>query len=246
MGNSYSDFAGFYDCLMNDFDYNSLAEYYNRLIQEQGITHGILLDLACGTGTLSVLMAEHGWDVIAVDSSPEMLCNAKPHDGVSYICQDMTELDLYGTINAAVCSLDGLNHLLVETALQKVLERVSLFMEGGGVFVFDVNTIYKHETILGNNTIVKQAEDVYCVWQNCCENNGIVDITLDIFEKFARKSAEYRRQSVEIREKAYELDTICKICERSGFDIVGRYDFMTNAKAHSKSEKVVFVCKKVR
>lgn len=250
--NSYELFAEFYDELMSDVDYEALAEKYDSLLPEK---RGILLDLACGTGTLSVLLAQRGWDVIAADSSPEMLAKAKKHDKVSYICQDMTELDLFGTINAAVCSMDGLNHLLSEEELAAAIERVALFMEAGGIFVFDINTIYKHESVLDSNIFVKESENLFCVWQNEYVGDGEVDIILDIFVKqerpcragsarpkgclpIAKNDGNYTRSTIELTEKAYSLDTIRHICEQSGFEVRSIIEEETN-------EKAVFVCQKV-
>jgi ubiquinone/menaquinone biosynthesis C-methylase UbiE len=250
MNNSYCDFAEFYDVLMSDVDYVELAHYYNSIIKsftqintELSTEPEILLDLACGTGTLSVLMAEQGWDVIAVDSSPEMLSRAKPHERCSYICQDMTELDLYGTIHAAVCTLDGLNHLEGEEEVFETLKRVSLFMEEGGVFAFDLNTIYKHETILSNHIFVKEFEQVFCVWENEYQGDGVVDINLNIFSKYDNL---YNRFEVELREKAYDLSVIKSMCERVGFTVTEQYDFLTTNKVtnNSKFGKVVFICRK--
>jgi SAM-dependent methyltransferase len=236
MENSYSEFAQFYDTLMSDADYAQMAEHYAGRLPPPGI----LLDLACGTGKLSVLMAERGWDVIGVDSSPEMLSCAASHDRVSYICQDMTALDLYGTIDAAICAMDGLNHLTERSELRRALERVSLFMNPGGVFVFDVNTIHKHKTVLGNHTFVKESDDVYCVWRNSYAGDGIIDISLDIF---ARHRDVYKKHEVEIRERAYSLNTIAILCEQAGFEVLEK---IPDEIHDNESEKVVFVCRKAR
>ncbi|MCL2634267.1 MAG: methyltransferase domain-containing protein [Oscillospiraceae bacterium] len=232
----YVEFARVYDTLMSDVDYAAMAQRYNSLITENGITGGILLDLACGTGSLSVLMAQKNRDVIGVDISQEMLSTAKRHDKVTYICQSMTELDLYGTIDACLCVMDSLNHLTDETEVQKTLERVSLFMNPGGVFVFDMNTIYKHETILADNIYIKQSDNVYCIWQNDYQGNGIVDITLEIFME--GQDGLYERFTEEIRERAYETDVIRKLCEKSGFEIINITE--------EDNERVVFVCRKKR
>ncbi|MCL1789478.1 MAG: methyltransferase domain-containing protein [Oscillospiraceae bacterium] len=245
IGNSdYGNFAEFYDRLVGGFDYTATAEYYDGLIRENGINSGILLDLACGTGTLSAMFAERGWDVIGVDISPEMLSLAKKHEKVSYICQDMTELDLYGTVDAAVCCFDALNHLLEEPELLKTFGRVSLFMNTGGVFVFDMNTVYCHETILGDNIFIKQSNSgIYCVWRNASRNAGTVDITLDIFAKQA--NALYSRYVEEIRETAYSLETVRSLCEKSGFEVKACFDFMNHNSGNEDCEKVVFVCMKL-
>jgi ubiquinone/menaquinone biosynthesis C-methylase UbiE len=251
--NDYGVFADFYDELMSDVDYAALAEYYDVLIRENrencgnGIPdckteRGILLDLACGTGTLSVLMAERGWDVIGVDSSAEMLSKASKHDRLSYVRQDMTELDLFGTIDAAVCSLDGLNHLCSESELLETLKRVSLFMNVGGVFVFDVNTLYKHETTLGGNTFIKECGGLYCVWQNHYCGDGIIDIVLNIFaEKYGEYSGMYARYIEEITETAYDLDTITTLCEQAGFEVIEQREFPDA----DILDKVVFICRRV-
>jgi SAM-dependent methyltransferase len=251
--NDYSVLADFYDELMSEVDYAAIADCYDALIREhssvsgasgepRSAERGILLDLACGTGTLSVLMAQRGWDVIGADFSAEMLARAKPHPNCSYIRQDMTELDLFGTIHAAVCSLDGLNHLADESELREALRRVALFTEAGGVFVFDLNTLYKHETTLGRNTFIEESDSLYCVWQNFAQSDGEIDIILDIFAK--TKSAEYNgrytRFTEVITEKAYETDRVRELCEQVGFEVVKLCEFPnTNIK-----EKVVFVCRR--
>ena len=102
---------------------------------------------------------------------------------IVYLCQDMQELDLYGTVDAAVCTLDSLNHVNDLLVVQKILNRVSLFLNPGGIFIFDVNTVYKHQYVLGNNTFVYDCEDVYCVWQNTLEEENRIKIHLDIFEQ---------------------------------------------------------------
>jgi len=240
MNNGYDVFAESYDALMAEVDYQSLADYYNSML---GSPSGILLDLACGTGRLSAIMAGKGWSVIGVDNSVEMLSRARQHKEITYICQDITELDLYGTVNAAICSLDGLNHLYDEAQLRKALERVSLFMEPGGLFAFDMNTVYKHETILDNHIFVKEADQIYCVWRNFYQGKGVVDITLDIFTEC--EDCSYNRSFVQIREKAYDLDIIRGLCEQSGFEIMGLYDSITTNPVNANSERVIFVCKKI-
>jgi SAM-dependent methyltransferase len=240
--NGYGNFAEFYDRLMDDFDYDALAEYLHCMLCKNGASKGILLDLACGTGILSVMMARRGWDVIGVDVSPEMLSRSEKHSKVSYICQDMTELDLYGTIDAAICSFDGLNHLPGRSALRKAFGGVSLFMNPGGVFIFDMNTVYKHETILGDNIFVKETDGIYCVWRNFYTGGGAVNINLDIFAE--SETGVYRRCETEITERAYSSGIVISLCEQAGFETLACLDFMTENDCNNKSEKVIFICKK--
>ena len=167
----YADFAAFYDRLTDDVGYPQRADYIAELLMEHGMKKGIVLDLACGTGSLTLELSKRGYEMIGVDASPDMLCAAqekcaKAGAEVLFLCQPMEALDLYGTVNAAVCTLDSLNHITDPDTLREVLRRVSLFLEPGGLFVFDVNTPYKHREVLGNHTFVYDLEGLYCVWQN--------------------------------------------------------------------------------
>lgn len=154
----YADFAAFYDRLTDDVGYPQRADYIAELLMEHGMKKGIVLDLACGTGSLTLELSKRGYEMIGVDASPDMLCAAQEKCAqagaeVLFLCQPMEALDLYGTVNAAVCTLDSLNHITDPDTLREVLRRVSLFLEPGGLFVFDVNTPYKHREVLGNHTL---------------------------------------------------------------------------------------------
>lgn len=234
---SYSSFACVYDTLTFNVEYEKRADYICQLLKRNGCENGILLDLACGTGSLSELIAKKGYDMILVDSSPEMLGFARERlPDALVLCQDMTELDLYGTVNAAVCSLDGINHLLKPVDVKKAFACVSLFTEKGGAFVFDVNTPYKHEHILGNNTIVCEKDDVYLVWQNSYRRKSrTIDINLDIFTK---ENGVYIRNSESFSERAYDIEDICKWLGDAGFSVTGLYDDMTFDEPHENSQRV--------
>lgn len=234
---SYSSFACVYDTLTFNVEYEKRADYICQLLKRNGCENGILLDLACGTGSLSELIAKKGYDMILVDSSPEMLGFARERlPDALVLCQDMTELDLYGTVNAAVCSLDGINHLLKPVDVKKAFACVSLFTEKGGAFVFDVNTPYKHEHILGNNTIVCEKDEVYLVWQNSYRRKSrTVDINLDIFTK---ENGVYIRNSESFSERAYDIEDICKWLGDAGFSVTGLYDDMTFDESHENSQRV--------
>ena len=186
----YGDFAYYYDLLTGNVDYESRCDYISSLLAENGVGKGILLDLACGTGTMSLLLSEKGYDVIGVDASEEMLSQAQEKkmekgSDVIFLCQKMEELDLFGTVNAAVSTLDSLNHVTDKETVREIFRRVSLFMEDKGIFLFDVNTPYKHRKVLGDNTFVYDMDDVYCVWQNSTDEELLTQVSLDIFEKDA-------------------------------------------------------------
>ena len=162
---SYGDFAYYYDMLTENVDYDKRCEYICGLLAENGISEGILLDLACGTGTMSLMFSQKGYDVVGVDGSEEMLTQAQEKkmesgDDVIFLCQRMEELDLFGTINAAVSTLDSINHVTDEDTVKEIFRRVSLFMEDKGIFVFDVNTPYKHREVLGDNTFIESKSNL--------------------------------------------------------------------------------------
>ena len=240
---SYSSFAEVYDKLTFNVEYEKRAEYIRSLLASNGCENGILLDLACGTGTLSKELASYGYDMILVDSSPEMLSFARERLPEALIlCQSMTELDLYGTINCAVCSLDSINHLLKPCDVKSAFASVSLFMEQGGVFVFDVNTVYKHEKILGNNNFVYETDDVFCVWQNSYKRKSrTVDISLDIFTS---EDGKYQRHSESFSERAYTLEEITKWLGETGFEVKNIYNDMTYDSPDEESQRVYFTAVK--
>lgn len=168
----YSAFAAYYDSLTANIDYKKRAEYFNEIIKKFKSTAGnILLDLACGTGSISEAMAVLGYDVIGVDNSDEMLNIAldKKFDSglnIQYLRQDMRKLNMYGSIDVTLCALDSINHLPSLDDVRKVFRNVALFSEPDGLFVFDVNTVYKHRNILAGNTFTYETDQVYCIWEN--------------------------------------------------------------------------------
>ncbi len=244
---SYDEFSRFYDRLTDNVEYEKRADYFCRLLSMCSITQGILLDLGCGTGNMSLQMAEKGFDVIGVDSSVGMLNAAQQKmfesgKQILLLNQNMQEIDLYGTVDCAICVLDGINHLHGKDDVCAVFEKVSLFMNKGGAFVFDVNTIYKHKNILADNAFIYDYDDFFCAWQNNYNpDDNSVDITLDFFEE---EDGVYYRSGESFSEKAYELSEISGWLEEAGFEVVGIYDDMTADEVKPESERAVFLAKK--
>ena len=245
----YSVFAKYYDALTANVNYHSRAAYFRTLINRHNTSHNnILLDLGCGTGSLARLMAECGYDVIGVDNSCDMLNIAmsnhshNPASNVQYICQDMRNLDLFGTVGITLCALDSINHLPSLKDIERVFNRVKLFTESGGVFIFDVNTVYKHNHILSDNVFIYETDDVYCIWENSLNKiNNAVDINLTFFE---REGELYRRYHENFTEHAYEFDEISAILKNVGFTVAACYDADKFDSPHEKSERIVIVAKK--
>lgn len=246
----YGDFSYYYDLLTENVDYEKRCDYICDLLAENGVGKGILLDLACGTGSLSFLFEKKGYDVVAVDSSEDMLCVAqekKAENGsdVIFLCQKMQELDLFGTIDAAICSLDSLNHITDEEDFKEALRKVALFMNDGGVFVFDVNTPYKHEKILADNTFVYDFDRVYCVWQNTFfKESCLTQVNLDIFEADEDEEDVYIRTSEQFSERGYPLEKIKQWLSDFRFEVLGVFEEMTRNDVKEDSQRAVFVCKK--
>ncbi len=244
----YGDFAYYYDLLTENVDYESRCNYIHGLLAENGIGKGILLDLACGTGTVSILLSKKGYDVIGVDASEEMLSVAQEKKteaaaDIIFLCQKMEELDLFGTINGAVCTLDSINHITDESTVKEIFRRVSLFMEDKGIFIFDVNTPYKHREILGNNTFVYDMDEVYCIWQNSTDENLLTTISLDVFEKDEEDDVYYK-YSEQFCEKGYSLSDIEKWVKEYKFDVIGIYEEMTKEPVREDTQRAVFVLRK--
>lgn len=243
----YESFSFYYDRLTENVDYGALCEYICGIFADYGVRSGILLDAACGTGTMSVLMSEKGFDVIGTDASADMLSEAqnKMYESgrdILFLCQSFEELNLYGTVDAAICTLDGINHLTDEKEVQTAFDRISLFMNPGGVFVFDVNTVYKHRNVLADNTFVYDMDDVYCVWQNFSDpQTDTVEMSLDIFEN---EGESWYRSCDSVTERAYPDEKIRQLLNSAGFEVLEVCDFMTREAVRENSEKAVYVCRK--
>lgn len=246
---SYDVFSLYYDALTQNVQYSVMANRICSLLTRYGIDRGLLLDLGCGTGTLSVLLAQRGYEVIGVDRSPDMLTEAQnkaaaANAQILFLCQPMEHLDLYGTVRAAVCTLDALNHLPDRAAVETALRRVSLFLEPNGIFIFDVNTIYKHREVLGGKTFVYDTDEVYCVWQNTLRADGTaVDIDLDFFVP-SEEDGIYERESEHFSECAYSAEEWEEMLKNAGLRVLAQFDSYAEAAPHEKSERVVYVAGK--
>ena len=245
---SYSNFAKVYDCLQSDVDYKARTEYLLGLFERFDRLPTLLLDMACGTGGFSLCFADKGIDVIGVDPSAEMLQIAKnkaekQQKELLLLCQFAAELDLYGTVDGAVCCLDSINHIIDEDELQESFDKISLFLEPGRLFIFDVNTEYKHREILSGNTFVYDTDEVYCVWNNSpCDDEGIVDIHLDFFQK--QSNGSYIKTSEEFSERAYKKEILEKMLQKAGLEVLVVLGDMTERKAECTDERIIFVTRK--
>lgn len=246
---NYSDFAFYYDGLTGNVDYKKRAAYFDMLIKKYCTSGGkYLVDLACGTGSLSEEFASLGYDVIGIDYSEEMLSEAldKKYDNgsdIQYVCQDMTSFELYGNADIIICALDSINHLETTDDIRKTIERAYMFLEPGGVFIFDANTAYKHREVLGNNAFVFENDQVFCAWQNSySEEDNRVEISLDFFER--NDSGKYDRYSEDFAEIAPETEVIDSFLTAAGFTVEAHFDEDSTDPVHDKTQRIIYIAKK--
>ena len=242
---SYNSFARFYDGLMEDADYKNRCEYILALAKKHNHEMGITLDLACGTGSLTRELAKNGVDVYGIDASAEMLCEAMQKNSeeglnILYLRQKMQNLDLYGTIDTCVCTLDSINHVTNISDVAKAFDRVGLFMDDEGLFIFDVNTVYKHREVLANNTFVIENENVYCVWQSTLEEDDVVKINLDFFEE---EDGVYYRSEESFCERAYSDEQLREMLLKAGFEVEAVYGDMTFEKPAETEQRAIYVAR---
>ena len=217
---SYEALAGYYDELTEDVVYNKRADFIEKLMGRSRVPVRTVLDLACGTGTMTAIFTRRGYELIAVDGSEDMLAVARekaaglPGEPPVFIHQEMPKLDLYGTVEAAICCLDSLNYLTSPRDLRRTLERLRLFIQPGGVLIFDVNTPYKLRHLDGQ-VFLDEREDVYCVWRTEFEKRSrICTFGMDIFR---REGDGWQRYGEEHREKAWEVEELAALLREAGF-----------------------------
>lgn len=251
MAASYTELPAFYDFLGEHPDYEKMAERIINIYEEKGAKEsGLILDLACGTGKLTCALLERGADVIGTDLSPEMLmqardtCMQKGHSPL-LLCQDMRELDLYGTVDVTVCATNSLNYLENEGELERVFSLVHNFLTPGGLFFFDINSLYKFEKLYGENTYVFENEGVFCVWENQYEaEEGVCDFRLTMFEK--ERSGRYRRLEEEQSQTYFSEDMVEKLLKKTGFELIEKAGDLEGGAVNEESADLFYVCKCVK
>ena len=243
----YGIFSQFYDELTNNVDYKKRAEYFRTLLMRYGMKeNATVLDIGCGTGMLTSELAKAGFDMIGIDPSPDMLSEAQgnAYDAevdIMLLCQSAENLDLYDTVDCAVSTLDVINHIDSAENVKTAFYKAGLFMNPDGVFIFDVNTVYKHREILKDNAFVYETDDVYCVWQNYLNEDDSIDITLDFFEE--DEDGAYIRTTEEFTERAYSMETIEKWLSEADFEVIDIFDDMTFEPLKADSQRAVIAAR---
>ena len=243
----YTGFAAFYDEFMDNVPYDDWAEYLHGLLKKNGLETGIICELGCGTGKMTRRLKEKGYDMIGVDSSPDMLQLArgkeKPGDeSILYICQDMREFELYGTVAAVVSVCDSMNYILSTKDLLKVFKLVDNYLDIGGVFIFDMNTVHYYRDVLSDSVICDNREDCSLIWENEYDGRGkrnVFNLTMFVQEA----SGLFRKCEETHIQKAYKPSVINKLLNEAGLEPVACLKAFTDKRASEKDERIYYIAR---
>ena len=241
---SYEALAGSYDALTGDVGYEKRADYLEKLFQKSHIPVKTVLDLACGTGTMTWILTGRGYELIGVDASEEMLAAAMEKsgsvEGVApiFLHQSMPKLDLYGTVDAAICCLDSLNYLTNPKDVQRTFARLHLFIAPGGVLIFDINTVEKLAALDGQ-VFLDETEDTYCVWRPEYRR-GICTYYMDIFQ--LQEDGSWARDFEMHRERAYTVEELTQWLEEAGFGEIRTYGDRKMRGPAEGEQRIYFSC----
>ena len=244
---SYHFLARCYDRLTYDVDYAAWADYIEKHFRKSSLPGNTVLDLACGTGSLTRELALRGYEMIGVDQSPEMLSEAaEKNRGAApiepiFLCQSMEKLDLYGTVDACVCCLDSVNYVTDPKKLQRAFGRVHLFLTPGGLFLFDVNSPEKLEGLDGQ-VFLDETEDTYCVWRAEFSRH-ICSYFMDIFQ-LDGETGQWERGEELHRERAYTVAELTQMLEQAGFREIKTYGELKMRPPKADEQRIFFTARK--
>ncbi len=242
----YRDFAGVYDLFMEDTPYDAWTGRIHDTLKEYAIDDGLIADLGCGTGAITRRLSALGYDMIGIDASEDMLAVAKERDlqsgaehDILYLCQDMMEFELYGTVRAIVSVCDCVNYLTDPDSLLQTFKLVNNYLDPGGIFIFDFNTTHKYRDVIGDTVIAENREDCSFIWENFYDEETHIneyDLTL-----FIKEGDLYRKSTETHAQRGYTSDEMRDLLERSGLKIVEFMDADTGKPVSDDSERVYVV-----
>lgn len=271
MYESYRSFASVYDEFMDGTDYEAVADKIREMITTYGLskpTHmrtgqseardvllaaekNLVVDLGCGTGKLTEILANHGYDVMGIDLSVEMLGMAierrdRLRHRTLYLCQDMREFELYGTAGTFVSVGDSVNYLLTDEDMDKLFRRVNTFLFPRGIFIFDFKTLHLYRDVIGDSTIAEDREDCSFIWENWFDgetNINEYDLTLFIKEKDRGDADDnvFRKYQEIHRQRGYTLEEMKRFAENAGLVWITEIDSDTGEEVTEDSERILCV-----
>ena len=258
---AYSSFAQVYDLFMDNVPYEEWSEYVIALLKEEKVESGLVLDLGCGTGKMTRLLAAAGYDMIGIDNSEEMLeiareyqyeqdadgeedasAEAEARNHILYLLQDMREFELYGTVRAVISICDSMNYILEEDDLLQVFKLVNNYLDPDGIFVFDMNTRYKYANMLGETTIAENREEGSFIWENYFDEEEDInqyDLTLFIQEE----EGLYRKFEETHYQRVYDLDVVKELLLEAGMEFVAASDAFTKEPVREDSERIYIIAR---
>lgn len=249
---SYTDFAALYDTFMEETPYEEWCDYIVGILKKENINDGIICDLGAGTGKLTRLLRDRGYDMIGIDNSEEMLIVARNHEyaeaeanegknEILYLCQDMREFELYGTVRACISVCDSVNYILDRDELTEVFRLVNNYLDPKGLFIFDFNTAYKYAEVIGDTTIAENRENESFIWENYYDPDECIneyDITF-----FVKEGDLYRKFTETHYQRGYTVDEMKEMIEASGLVFLDAIDADTHKKVTKKSERVYIIAR---
>lgn len=257
---AYTGFAAVYDTFMDNVPYREWGEYIHSMLCEKGVKDGLVLDLGCGTGTMTEILAGYGYDMIGADNSEDMLELAMEkriqsgHD-ILYLLQDMREFELYGTVRAVVSVCDSLNYITDPEDLENVFQLVNNYLDPGGIFLFDFNTEYKYREVMGDCTIAEDRGVCSFIWDNYYyeeERINEYDLTLFVRETGQpdpdtdepdKEGQLYRRYTETHYQRAYTLEEMQRLLEKAGLVFEAAYDMDTKEVPGDTSERICVIAR---
>lgn len=243
---AYTGFAEVYDVFQDNVPYEEWCAYVTGLLAEYGVSDGLILDMGCGTGSLTELLAKAGYDMIGIDNSGEMLQIAmnKSRDSgldILYLQQDMREFELYGTVRAVISACDSINYVTDPEDLLEVFRLVNNYLDPHGIFLFDFNTEYKYREILGSRIIAEDREECSFIWDNYYDREQQIneyELTLFVQEE---DSPLYRKYQETHYQRGYTLEQIQSLLKRAGLICLAAYDAYTEDAPLCSSERICVI-----
>ena len=243
---AYTDFAYVYDTLMDNTPYTEWCSRITDILRGAGIEDDLVLDLGCGTGTLTELLAKEGYDMIGIDYSQEMLSRAmekREESGLQilYLLQDMREFELYGTVKAVVSVCDSLNYLLEEEEVIETFRLVNNYLDPKGLFVFDFNTVYKYKEVIGDATIAENREDCSFIWENFYHEEDEINEYEVTF--FVKEGELFRRFEETHYQRGYTPRQMKDFLAKAGLEFVSMADSDTGGEVTPESERIYMIAR---
>lgn len=244
----YDLLAPFYDAINAEIDYEKWADFIERIFNRECKTRpDLVLDLGCGTGKMTLELARRGYDMTGIDYSPDMLDVARSvaeEEGqdILWLCQDMREFELYGTVDAAVCCLDCINHLETEDDLESCFSLVHNYLIPDGIFIFDINGRFKFENIYASNTYAMEEDGALCVWENFYDpDSKLCDFYITLFKEC--DDGRYERFDETQTERMYRLSDIKSVLERCNMEFLCAYGDLDFSIGNDECERIYIVAK---